>query len=242
MTKGIASQNQNSQAFASLSVRPVDHLQIYGSFYLDEFALKRLKPSNKENNPISYLVGFHWGGWPVKGLSLKGEFMRSYIACYTHSIDALTWASNSYNLGHYMGDNAQSIYAELAYRPARGLLVKMSYTNDTKYNSYAYLRIYRGTDGVIRDGGIAETISQKPFDKVIFRNDVLRWDGVYEVHPNMYMTLTLEYNHTRGFDNTKTDVIKSEDIGNAQYYLDKYMPLYQQGKNFTVSAAFSFGF
>ena len=242
LTKGIASQNQNSQAFASLSVRPVDHLQIYGSFYLDEFALKRLKPSNKENNPISYLVGFHWGGWPVKGLSLKGEFMRSYIACYTHSIDALTWASNSYNLGHYMGDNAQSIYAELAYRPARGLLVKMSYTNDTKYNSYAYLRIYRGIDGVIRDGGIAETISQKPFDKVIFRNDVLRWDGVYEVHPNMYMTLTLEYNHARGFDNTKTDVIKSEDIGNAQYYLDKYMPLYQQGKNFTVSAAFSFGF
>ena len=242
LTKGIASQNQNSQAFASLSVRPVDHLQIYGSFYLDEFALKRLKPSNKENNPISYLVGFHWGGWPVKGLSLKGEFMRSYIACYTHSIDALTWASNSYNLGHYMGDNAQSIYAELAYRPARGLLVKMSYTNDTKYNSYAYLRIYRGTDGVIRDGGIAETISQKPFDKVIFRNDVLRWDGVYEVHPNMYMTLTLEYNHARGFDNTKTDVIKSEDIGNAHYYLDKYMPLYQQGKNFTVSAAFSFGF
>lgn len=242
LTKGIASQNQNSQAFASLSVRPVDHLQIYGSFYLDEFALKRLKPSNKENNPISYLVGFYWGGWPVKGLSLKGEFMRSYIACYTHSIDALTWASNSYNLGHYMGDNAQSIYAELAYRPARGLLVKMSYTNDTKYNSYAYLRIYRGTDGVIRDGGIAETISQKPFDKVIFRNDVLRWDGVYEVHPNMYMTLTLEYNHARGFDNTKTDVIKSEDIGNAQYYLDKYMPLYQQGKNFTISAAFSFGF
>ena len=242
LTKGIASQNQNSQAFASLSVRPVDHLQIYGSFYLDEFALKRLKPSNKENNPISYLVGFHWGGWPVKGLSLKGEFMRSYIACYTHSIDALTWASNSYNLGHYMGDNAQSIYAELAYRPARGLRVKMSYTNDTKYNSYAYLRIYRGTDGVIRDGGIAETISQKPFDKVIFRNDVLRWDGVNEVHPNMYMTLTLEYNHARGFDNTKTDVIKSEDIGNAQYYLDKYMPLYQQGKNFTVSAAFSFGF
>ena len=242
LTKGIASQNQNSQAFASLSVRPVDHLQIYGSFYLDEFALKRLKPSNKENNPISYLVGFHWGGWPVKGLSLKGEFMRSYIACYTHSIDALTWASNSYNLGHYMGDNAQSIYAELAYRPARGLLVKMSYTNDTKYNSYAYLRIYRGTDGVIRDGGIAETISQKPFDKVIFRNDVLRWDGVYEVHPNMYMTLTLEYNHARGFDNTKTDIIKSEDIGNAQYYLDKYMPLYQQGKDFTVSAAFSFGF
>ena len=242
LTKGISTQNQNSQAFASLSVRPVDHLHLYGSFYLDEFALKRLKPSNKENNPISYLVGFNWSGWPLKGLSLKGEFMRSYIACYTHSIDALTWASNSYNLGHYMGDNAQSIYAELAYRPIRGMIIKMSYTNDTKYNSYAYLRRYRTETEDIRAGGISETLAEKPFDHAIFRNEVMRLDGIYEVHPNMYLTLAVEYNNARGFDNTKTDAIKSEDIGDAQYYLDKYMPLYYHGKNITLSASFSFGF
>lgn len=242
LTKGLITQNQNSQAFASLSVRPVKHLQLYGSFYLDEFSIKRLKPSNQENNPISYLVGFNWSGWPIKGLSLKGEFMRSYIACYTHSIDALTWQSNSFDMGHYMGDNAQSIYAELAYRPTRGMLIKMSYTHDTKYNSYAYLRRYRTATEDIRDGGISETLAQKPFDHAIFRNEVLRLDGIYEVHPNMYLTLALEYNNARGFDNQKTNAIKSEDIGDAQYYLDKYMPLYYQGKNLTVSAAFSFGF
>lgn len=242
LTKGLITQNQNSQAFASLSVRPVKHLQLYGSFYLDEFSIKRLKPSNQENNPISYLVGFNWSGWPIKGLSLKGEFMRSYIACYTHSIDALTWQSNSFDMGHYMGDNAQSIYAELAYRPTRGMLIKMSYTHDTKYNSYAYLRRYRTATEDIRDGGISETLAQKPFDHAIFRNEVLRLDGIYEVHPNMYLTLALEYNNARGFDNQKPNAIKSEDIGDAQYYLDKYMPLYYQGKNLTVSAAFSFGF
>lgn len=242
LTKGLITQNQNSQAFASLSVRPVKHLQLYGSFYLDEFSIKRLKPSNQENNPISYLVGFNWSGWPIKGLSLKGEFMRSYIACYTHSIDALTWQSNSFDMGHYMGDNAQSIYAELAYRPTRGMLIKMSYTHDTKYNSYAYLRRYRTATEDIRDGGISETLAQKPFDHAIFRNEVVRLDGIYEVHPNMYLTLALEYNNARGFDNQKTNAIKSEDIGDAQYYLDKYMPLYYQGKNLTVSAAFSFGF
>ena len=242
LTKGVATQNQNSQVFASLSVRPVDHLHLYGSFYLDEFALKRIKPSSKEKNPISYLVGFNWSGWPINGLSLKGEFMRSYIACYTHSIDALTWQTNSYDMGHYMGDNAQSIYTELSYRPIRGMVLKMSYRNDTKYNSYAYLRVYRGADGVIREGGISETISQKPFDHAIFRNEVLRLDGVYEVHPNMYMRITVEYNHARGYDNINENAIPSEDIGNAQYYLNKYMPLYQQGKNLSVSGAFSFGF
>jgi hypothetical protein len=242
LTKGTRTQNQNSQAFASISIRPVEHLHIYGSFYLDEFSLKRLKPSNKENNPLSYLVGFHWSGWPIKGLSLKGEFVRSYIACYTHSIDALTWQSNSFDMGHYMGDNAQSIYTELAYRPIRGMLIKMSYTHDTKYNSYAYLRNYRNGSEVFRDGGISETISQPAFDHSIFSNDLVRLDGIYEVHPNMYLTLAFEYNNAQGFDNLKTDAIKSEDVGDAQYYLDKYMPLYKQGKNFTVSAAFSFGF
>jgi len=231
LTKGMRTQNQNSQAFASLSVRPVEHLHLYGSLFVDEVKFARFKPSNPENNPISYLVGFNWSGWPIKGLSLKGEFMRSYIACYTHSIDVLTWESNSYNMGHYMGDNAQSIYAELAYRPVRGLWLKFSYTNDTKYNSYAYLR-----------DNISATIAQPAFDHVIYRNDELRLDGIYEVHPNMYMTLSVGYNHARGYDNEKTDALASEDIGNAQHYLDKYCPLYYQGKNLTVQAAFSFGF
>lgn len=231
LTKGVRTQNQNSQAFASLSVRPVEHLHLYGSMFVDEIKFSRFKPSNKENNPLSYLVGFNWSGWPVKGLSLKAEFVRSYIASYIHSIEALDYTTNSFDMGHYLGDNAQSIYAELAYRPIRGMLIKASYTNDTKYNSYAYLR-----------NNISATIAQKPFDHPIFRNEVVQLDGVYEVHPNMYMTFTLQYNHARGFDNIKTDALPSEDIGNAQYYLDKYMPRYFQGKNLSVSAAFSFGF
>ena len=231
LTKGVRTQNQNSQVFASISVRPINHLQLYGSFFLDEVKFSRFKLSEPENNPISYLVGFNWSGWPIDGLSLKGEFMRSYIACYTHSIDVLTWASNSYNMGHYMGDNAQSIYAELAYRPVRGLLLKLSYTNDMKYNSYSYLRY-----------NISETIAQKPFDHCIYRNDEIRFDGIYEAHPNMYLRLSIGYNNAQGFDNLKSDPLPSEYIGTAQQYLDAFCPLYYQGKNLTISGSFSFGF
>lgn len=231
LTKGVRTQNQNSQVFASISVRPINHLQLYGSFFLDEVKFSRFKLSEPENNPISYLVGFNWSGWPIDGLSLKGEFMRSYIACYTHSIDVLTWASNSYNMGHYMGDNAQSIYAELAYRPVRGLLLKLSYTNDMKYNSYSYLR-----------DNISETIAQKPFDHCIYRNDEIRFDGIYEAHPNMYLRLSIGYNNAQGFDNLKSDPLPSEHIGTAQQYLDAFCPLYYQGKNLTISGSFSFGF
>ena len=73
-------------------------------------------------------------------------------------------------------------------------------------------------------------------------NRFLRLDGIYEVHPNMYMTLSVGYNNAQGFDNQKENALASEDIGNAQYYLDRFCPLYYQGKNLTVQAAFSFGF
>ncbi len=230
LTKGTLKQNQNSQAFFSLTVRPTDHLKLYGSFYIDEIKWERFKSSNPQYNPISYLVGFDWSGWPLKGLSLKGEFMRSYVACYTHSIEVLTYASNSYNMGHYMGDNAQSIFVELSYRPIRGMQIGLSYTNDTKYNMYEYIR-----------GDVGDIISQKPFDKKIFHNDEVKLDFTYEVHPNMYLVANVMYNNAVTYDNP-TGTCTSEITGTAEEYLNSLYPKFYQGKNITATVGFSFGF
>ena len=244
MTKGLGSENQNSQAFATITVRPTDHLRLYGSFFLDEFKFARLKKSNPEHNPVSYLVGFNWSGWPVKGLSLRGEFMRSYIACYTHSIAVLDYTSNSYKMGHYMGDNSQSIFVELAYRPVRGLRLVLNYTNNTKYNSYDYIR-----------KNIGAIIAQKPFAEKIWRNDEINFRAVYEVFNNCYAHVDFSYTNTRAYA-PKSVRVAGEDRGwNADgtsqelsgdalvnYYLNKYTPVYLQGKNFTVTCGLSFGF
>ena len=216
LTKGINSENQNSQAFASISIRPTDHLRLYGSFFLDEFKFSRLKPSNPQHNPISYLVGFNWSGWPVKGLSLRGEFMRAYIACYTHSIKVVDYTSNSYNMGHYMGDNAQSIFVQLAYRPTRSLRLTLDYTRDTKYTAYPYIR---------REIGWA--ISQKPFSGKIWENDIVRFRAVYEVFNNCYAHIECQYNNARA--------PKAED-------LTLYSPLFLSGKKITFGCGLSFGF
>ena len=250
-TKGVNSENQNSQAFATITVRPTDHLRLYGSFFLDEFKLSRLKKSNKENNPISYLVGFNWSGWPVRGLSLRGEFMRSYIACYTHSIRVLDYTSNSYQMGHYMGDNAQSIFVQLAYRPTRSLRLTLDFTQDTKYRAYDYVRAYiagqRNTATPI--------IAQKPFSEKIWRNNVLKFSAVYEVFNNCYAHVDLSFNSAKAYA-PASDRIPGEDRGwNADgtskelagaelvnYYANKYAPVYFQGTNFIVSCGLSFGF
>ena len=244
LTKGLSSENQNSQAFATLTVRPTDHLRLYGSFYLDEFKFARLKKSNPQKNPVSYLVGFNWSGWPVKGLSLRGEFMRSYIATYTHSIKVLDFTSNSYFMGHYMGDNAQSIFVQLSYRPVRSLRLTLDYTNDTKYNAYDYIR-----------KEIGNVIAQKPFDEKTWRNDIIHLGAVYEVFNNCYAHVDLTYNNARAYAPTSTRAAGEDRGWNADgtsqdlsgvalesYYLNKFTPAYQQGKNFTFSCGLSLGF
>ena len=216
LTKGVNSENQNSQAFASISVRPTDHLRLYGSFFLDEFKMARLSPSNPEKNPISYLVGFNWSGWPVRGLSLRGEFMRAYIACYTHSIDVLQYTSNSYQMGHYMGDNSQSIFLQLAYRPVRGLRLTLDYTRDTKYTAYPYIR---------KD--IKTVISQKPFAEKIWQNDEVNFRAIYEVFNHCYAHVDCTYSNACAFGTTD---------------INTYSPVYLQGRNFTFTRGLTFGF
>lgn len=216
LTKGMSTENQNSQAFATITVRPTDHLRLYGSFFLDEFKLARLKKDNPQKNPVSYLVGFNWSGWPVKGLALRGEFMRSYIATYVHSIAVLDFTSNSYQMGHYMGANAQSIWLQLSYRPTRSLRLTLDYTCDTKYTAYDYIR-----------GDIKNIISQEPFKNTIWRNDEIKFRAVYEVFNNCYAHVDACYNHARAGE---------------QADLDTYSPVYLQGKNLTFSCGLSFGF
>ena len=244
LTKGVNSENQNSQAFATITVRPTDHLRLYGSFFLDEFKLSRLKKSDPQKNPISYLVGFNWSGWPVKGLSLRGEFMRTYIATYSHSISVLDYTSNTYNMGHYMRDNSQSIFVQVAYRPVRGLRLVLDYTHDTKYNAFDYVR-----------HDIKSIISQKPFNEKIWQNDELNFRAVYEVFNNCYAHVDFTYNNARAFAPSSTraagedrgwnaDGTSKELSGDAlkNYYLNKYSPVYLQGQNITLTCGLSFGF
>lgn len=246
LTKGTGTQNQNSQVFFLLSTRNLKHLHVYGSVYLDEFKFARLKKSNPQHNPVSYQVGLNLTNWPLKNLSLKAEFTRTNIACYSQSIPQLDYTSNSYLMGNYMGDNAQNIYAALEYKPVRGLFFRLSYTHDTKYNKFDYIR---------RE--IGNIISQKPFNEKIYQNQVVAFNAVYEIFNNCFAHIDVTWNNAQAFAPTSAG-IDGEDRGYdvngnlltgdnmlsgealQTYYLNKFCPVYYQGKNLTFTAGLTF--
>lgn len=237
LTKGLENtENQNSQVFFNISSRNIKHLHLFGSIYLDEFNSARLKKSNSQKNPFSYKVGFNVSNWPLKNLSLVGEFTRSNIINYKHSIQQLTWASNSYCLGHYLGDNSQEIFVALNYKPVWALNINLSYTNARKYKDYEYMR--RGSSGISQ---ISQIIAQKPFNEMVWENDLIALKATYEIFNNCYAVVNVEYNNARGYT-PKSEPIEGENRLDAQGYLDYYTPKFYQGKNITITCGLSFGF
>ncbi len=231
LTKGLSTENQNSQLFFNLSSRNIKHLHLYASVFIDEIKFSRFKSSNPETNPISYKVGFQLSNFPVKNLALSAEFTRTNIITYDHSLERLTWASNSYNMGHYLGGNSQEVFVSLNYKPIRSLTINLSYVNAVKYNDYRYIR---------KD--VINAISQKPYNEKVWQNDEIKLHALYEVVNNAYAVFDFTVNNARGYTPSSTTVIPSEIRLDADAYLQRYTPGFYQGLNFTIKCGFSFYF
>ncbi|MDD3322953.1 MAG: hypothetical protein PHS59_16060 [Paludibacter sp.] len=231
LTKGITGlENQNSQVFFNISSRNIKHLHLFSSVYADEVNFSRFLPSSEDKNPISYKVGANLSNFPIKNLSITGEFTRTNIINYKHSIPVLSWSSNGYNLGHYLGDNSQEIYLAVTYKPIRGLDLNLSYVDAKHGNEYDYNR-----------ANIIKIISQPSLGDIIWSNQTVGFKAQYEVINNTYAILNIDYSDINGYDSNST-AITGEVIKDAQGYLNLFTPTYLQGKNTTITVGLSFGF
>lgn len=238
LTKGLGTENQNSQMFMNISSRNLKHTHLYTSIFIDEFNFARLEPSNKEANPISIKAGAFISNFPIHNLSAVVEFTRTNILNYKHSIPLLSYASNGYNLGNYLGDNAQEIYAALQYKPIRGLDFKLFYLNAQHGNEYDYVR--RGTSNGIT-GKVDNIISQPSLGEVIWKNQTIGLHGTYEIINNGYVFFKAEKSTIESFVPTQAVTFGERRMTAAQT-LNYFTPSFFQGDKFTISAGFSFGF
>jgi hypothetical protein len=230
LTKGVAIENQNSQVFLNFSSNNIRHLHLFTSVYADEISWSRFLPGSKEKNPISYKVGANLSNFPLKNLSFIAEYTNTNIINYKHSIPVLSWASNGYNLGSYLGDNSEELYLAMRYKPARGLDLSLSYVNSKHGNEYIYDRT-----------AIDNIISQPSLGDITWSNKTVAFNAQYEIINNAYAIINVTYSDIKGYDLTSIP-IAGEVRKTAQGYLDLFTPAYLQGKNTTFTVGFSFGF
>ncbi len=235
LTKGIGVENQNSQLFFNISSRNIDHVHLYTSVYMDELKFSRFSSSSKESNPISYKIGAKISNLFIKNYSLTAEYTKTNIINYKHSIEPLTFASNSYNMGHYLGDNSKELFVELKVKPIRGLNLSLSYLNAQHGNEYKFIR------RIGRNNIIKQIIRQPSLGDVIWKNQTIGFKALYEVLQNTYVVFSFENSNIQGFDATSKK-IDGEIRMTPDKVLEYYTPELYRGKNTTITLGLSFGF
>jgi len=112
----------NSQFFFSISSRGhIKNTHLYGTLFIDEITLNGISDPEKQRNQLGFTLGGSVTDLPIDNLTFKIEYTKNYPFVYNHYTQSQDYKSSGYNLGHWMGHNADLIYASLNYRIMRGL-------------------------------------------------------------------------------------------------------------------------
>lgn len=211
--------NHNSQMFFDLSVRMLRHTHFFLTVFVDEFSTKRIGDPD-EHNFYAYKLGGRLSNWPVKNVSVTGEYFRSVPATYQHYGPTFTYESNSYNLGPTLRDNSEEVFVSLDFKPFQRFFARYAYQNARHGNDYGYAY---GND-----------VTSLP----ILKDNT--WTGLshsllcsFEVFTNCHLSLEYRRSDTQGYE---------ADGQTAEYYLDRFTPEFFQGKRNTVMVRVNVGF
>lgn len=209
---GSNALGQNSQMFLNISSRQIKHVHLYASLFIDEISIGKVFDSKKSSNIASGKLGVRVDNFPVKNTYFLAEYTRTNPWTYRHQIESTTYTSNNYNLGHYLGENAQEIYLEAGLKLFRGFKATLSYTLAKKASEHNY-ELVRGNANV----------TGLPFLKtVVWENQTVEGAIKYEVINDGFVFARVRLSKIDG------------DVN--------YTPTIFRGTQTTISGGINFGF
>ncbi len=213
---------QNSALYLNLSSRQIKHLHLYATYFIDEFSIRRITDPNRHNF-TSFKGGLSLTDWPVRNVFLVGEYTRTNPITFLHDEPTTSFQSNKYNLGHYLQDNAEELFAALRIYPWSTFELGASWSVARKGNYYQYLRKRRNPK-----------IDEMPvLQDITWRNNSLAFDMMYRPLPNLRLFARYTLSDIQGFD---------VDNQSSQYYLNLFSSPYLHGSNKILELGFGMGF
>ncbi len=122
----------NSQFHISADVTLIPNVNLYGSLIIDEIAISDLFDPARRRNQLGYTLGFHTYDPFINNVELNVEYSRINPWVYYHKYPAVRFTNNGYDMGHWIGQNADNLFAELIYRPIRQIRASAWYESVRK--------------------------------------------------------------------------------------------------------------
>ncbi len=199
----------NSQFFFNFSSRNhIPRTHFYGTIFIDEITLANLFDKQNQRNQFAFSLGTSVVDFPVDNLSLTAEYTKIYPFVYSHYIQTQTFQHASYNLGHWMGHNADQIFLSINYRILRGLQTELY---------FQYIR--KGDEGQV----IQQYTQPQPPFLFGLRNNFSYFGGEvkYEIFHELFAKLKFQSNK---ISKQQTD-LKFIDKNFNEFYFSLYYGL-----------------
>lgn len=207
---------QNSQMFFDISSRLIKGTHMYYSMFIDVLSFSTIFNKEEHANHWSMLGGIRFSNL-LPNLSLTMEYIRNHPLVYKNDNLTTLYNSNWYGLGHYLGDNAQEVYAAIDLKPIKMLLIKAWYSRAQKGPEYEY---QRGTDPAT---GTSYALGKKFMESVEWDRELMGLRIEYQLLNDFFVFAEVE----------KQDMMKDPERYNSSYY---------QGNLTTYSFGMNVGF
>ncbi len=184
-TGRIAADDGNGMIFSDFKVRfPKDYL-FYGSTYIDVINLRDLLNGRFDNQWLAFTVGAKRFNLFIPNLDVSIEYSRVNPWNYENRNDLASYKHLGYQLGHWIGQNADQLRFQVNYSHIRGL------------RHFAYLEwVRKGVEGDIAIAyntakyGIVEFL-QGPLRKDFRFGLETTWEPYHEVKLRGYYELSM---------------------------------------------------
>jgi hypothetical protein len=205
---GSNAVGENSQMFLDLSCRNIPKTHLYGTLFVDEINISKIFKSNQQTNFLSFKAGVRFTNL-IKNTAFTFEYTRTNPWVYVHPISSITFASNNYNMGNYLGQNSDELYGGIKIKPARGLTLDAGFSWARKGQVLAYQQI----NGVNNNAGT-------PFmTNIQWQNKSLLLKAQYELVNDVFIFVACNY----------------QQISGTTYGIETYSPAFYYGNTATAN-------
>ena len=117
----------NKQVFGTVDINALKNYNFYMTLFLDEFSPTEFYMTDRQRNQLGFTVGSRTYDLFYPNTDLLVEYTRTNPWVYNHKFPDVTYQSHEYDLGHWIGQNADDLYLEANYRPYRDLKVGVQF-------------------------------------------------------------------------------------------------------------------
>ncbi len=111
----------NKQIFGTVDINALKNYNLYATLFLDEFSASDFYAADRQHNQLGFTLGARAYDLLYPNTDILVEYTRINPWVYNHKFPDVTYQSHSFDLGHWIGQNADNLYLEANYRPYRNL-------------------------------------------------------------------------------------------------------------------------